>query len=575
MKKLLALMFVILICNNLQSSNKLVIDVNQVGYLKNLNKYGWIIGSCNTGLKWDIKQVETGNVVYSGIIKEHGTYDEASMDTVLRIDFSPFKEEGNYFIEIENLGKSFEFAISDSPYNKVFESVVKSYYYQRSGIELTPEYAGIWAKPASHTNDGYLYSGFENNKIIKGEFINCNGGWYDAGDFGKKIVPASIALYPFMKLAQFYPEIVKSANISIPNPNLTLPGLLAEAKWELDWFFAMQEINGGVHHLIVSPNFYMGPAQNDPQTRYIVTVSTTATSDFAAIMALASKVYRPYLPLFADSCLFAATKAWGYLERTPRIFPQGGYRDPEGINNTGAYIDYDDGMDERLWASAELYAATLNENYRRYFERNYTGNIKGAGNWYSTLNYAYYTWLEITSREPGNIISKEIREKVIAWANQIKERAKNKGFGSALEINDYMWGSNSTAANIGMEMLIIDKLFDTNKYENIALGQLNYLLGCNSLNLCFLSGFGTYGVRDPHQCINSYDNLTEAPPGFIPGGPNKNIDGDYLLSQYVKANKLPPAKCYLDKHGAYACNEVCVAYNSGMVFLSGFFYKIK
>jgi endoglucanase len=353
-----------------------------------------------------------------------------------------------------------------------------------------------------------------------------------------------------------------------------LPDILSEAKWELDWFFSMQEKDGGVHHLIVTPEFYMGPAQFDPQTRYLVTVSTAATADFAAIMALASKVYKPYLPTFADSCLAAAENAWSYLVKTPDIFPSRGYSDPPGINGTGAYGDTND-KDERLWASAELFAATKNETYRKYFENKYSDFFfTGAGSWSSVSNYAFYTWFEATSDEANNYITKTIKDAIIKWADNTAILSERNGFGVALNKNSYSWGSNSVVLNTGMEMLIINNLLHSQKYTNTAMDQLNYILGCNSLNFCFLSGFGSNGVKDPHQCINSYDDLAQAPPGFVPGGPNSYIDKwDIALYNYVTQNNLPPAQCYLDKHESFSSNEVCVVYNSGLVMLSGILYN--
>jgi endoglucanase len=575
MKQLILLILIFIHFNNVFSQSPFI-AVNQIGYLNNTTKNAWVCGLTNSGQKWTVKNKQSGAIVFTSTIKTPGSYDEACRQNVSMLDFSNVHEDGTYYIEVEGVGKSFPFEISNYCWNKVFKAGVKSYYYQRSGMELTTEYAGIWAKPASHTSDGYLYAGYKNAKIIKGDYRKCTGGWYDAGDFGKKIVPAAVALYPFLKLTEFYPEIVEGCHIEIPNKNKKLPDLLAEAKWELDWFFTMQENNGGVHHLIVTPEFYMGPAQNDPQIRYILTVSTAATADYAAIMAMASKVYRKYLPAYADSCLAAAEKAWGFLKITPDIYPVGGYTDPVGINGTGAYGDSND-KDERLWAAAELYATTTKTEYRQYFESNYSGfSISAASGWQSTANYAFYTWIQATAKEPANTISSSVKSRIFNWANSVESSSIKRGFGVSLDKKSYFWGSNSNVLNVGMEMLIVDRLFKTEKYSIVALNQLNYILGCNSLNLCFLSGYGTNGVKDPHQCINSYDNLDEAPPGFIPGGPNSYIDKwDMGLFNYVTKNNLPPAKCYLDQHASFSSNEVCVCYNSGLVFLSGFFYQLK
>jgi endoglucanase len=125
---------------------------------------------------------------------------------------------------------------------------------------------------------------------------------------------------------------------------------------------------------------------------------------------------------------------------------------------------------------------------------------------------------------------------------------------------------------MGMELLIINEILNTQKYTDAALQQLNYILGCNSLNLSFVCGYGAHAVKDPHQSINSYDTLSLAPPGFIPGGPNQYPE-DPFLRTLVSSHHPPPAKCYVDNHWSYASNEVCTCYNSGFIILAGFFFN--
>jgi endoglucanase len=457
-------------------------------------------------------------------------------------------------------------------YNEVWKAGIKAYYFQRSGMDLEPAYAGIWARKASHSKDAHLYAGYTKGKIIEGEYRNCIGGWYDAGDFGKKIVPASLALYAFLKLAELHPSKIKQVSIEIPNHIKGLPYILAEAKWELDWFFSMQEKNGSVHHLIVSPDFFFGPVQNDTYPRYVIGISSTATADFAASMAMAAKVYREYLPSYADSCLMAAELAWSYLEKNPAIFPSGGYQDPEGIHATGAYPDPKD-QDERLWAAAELFHTTGKKNYLKYFEEN-CGRfpLSSYAWWQDPHNYAIYSYLLTSYPGKNPSLVEKLKNGIRSHADRISSLAASHAYGVTLSADQYFWGSNSYALNMGMELLIMNEILNTQKYTEAALQQLNYILGCNSLNLSFVSGYGKNSVKDPHQSINSYNTFSQAPPGFIPGGPNRYPE-DPTLRKLINTSHPPPAKCYVDYHWAYACNEVCTCYNSGFIFLAGFFYN--
>ncbi len=548
------------------------IKVNQLGYLTNQHKYAWINDVRADTIFWHLRNSSDSSILYSAKTASSHKLDPATGEMVTRLDFRSFNKPGTYFIEVEKAGRSFSFPVSDNVYNKVWKAGIKSYYFQRSGMDLGVKYAGIWARKASHTKDALFYSGYSNGKIIEGEHHLSIGGWYDAGDFGKKIVPASLALFAFLKLAEMHPEKIKNAKIDIPNPWKGLPDMLAEAKWELDWFFTMQESSGAVHHLIVSPDFFIGPPQNDTFPRYITGVSSAATSDFAASMAMAAKVFRIYLPSYADSCLNAAEKAWRYLENNPAIFPSGGYHDPEGIHATGAYEDPND-KDERLWASAELYHVTGKKIYMEYFEKNCSHfSVSDYGWWFDPHNYAFYTWLLSPGPGKNQALVEDLKIKIRKHAEAISALSSSNAYGVALKPDQYIWGSNSYSLNIGMELLIINEIFKTDKYTDAALQQLNYILGCNSLNLSFVSNFGSNSVKDPHQSINSYDTISLSPPGFIPGGPNRFPQDPFLVA-LVSAHHPSPAKCYVDNHWSYASNEVCTCYNSGLIMLAGFFFK--
>ena len=138
-----------------------------------------------------------------------------------------------------------------------------------------------------------------------------------------------------------------------------MPDILNECLYELRWLMKMQMEDGSVRHKLTSmrhANFVM--PHEDKRQMILFPVSTMAVADFAAIMALASRVYRPYEEVFAQEVLQAAKKAWSWLENHPEFI---GFENPQGCN-TGDYADADD-KDERLWAASELYRACGDEKY--------------------------------------------------------------------------------------------------------------------------------------------------------------------------------------------------------------------
>jgi len=78
-------------------------------------------------------------------------------------------------------------------------------------------------------------------------------------------------------------------------------------------------------------------------------------------MAIAARVYKPFDAGFAGRCAKAARDAWAWAESNPAVL----YNNPAGVS-TGAYGD-SNCADEMLWASAELWRATGDAAYEKYF----------------------------------------------------------------------------------------------------------------------------------------------------------------------------------------------------------------
>jgi hypothetical protein len=88
--------------------------------------------------------------------------------------------------------------------------------------------------------------------------------------------------------------------------------------------------------------------EQDRETRYFIGKGSAAAFDFAAVCAVAGRVYRKTLPSFADSCVNAAKYAWEWGSR----YPDSLFKNPSDIF-TGEYGDKRT-SDEGFWAACEL-----------------------------------------------------------------------------------------------------------------------------------------------------------------------------------------------------------------------------
>src|SRR5205823_2120648 len=174
---------------------------------------------------------------------------------------------------------------------------IKGFYYQRTAIDLPVKYAGQWARPAGHPDTRVLiHPSAASADRPAGTVISSPKGWYDAGDYNKYIVNSGITMGTLLSLCEDFPDYIKKLNTNIPESTNNVPDVLDEVLWNLRWMLTMQDpADGGVYHKLTNASFD-GMVMPDKATkeRYVVAKSITATLDFAAVMAQASRVIKPY-----------------------------------------------------------------------------------------------------------------------------------------------------------------------------------------------------------------------------------------------------------------------------------------
>ena len=538
------------------------IFVNQVGYLSNLPKSFYTDENVDS---FYVVDNSTGVVYFSDALSLSINNDVSTGLTLYEGNFSSFDRPGSYFIRLSNGDSSFVFDISSIAFEDAYYKSLKGFYFQRCGEELTTEFAGAYHHPACHLNDGMLHS-------TTGEsgYLENKGGWHDAGDYGKYVVNAGITVGTLLMAYEYFPDKFNQDDLNIPESGNSIPDILDEVRFELEWLLKMQREDGGVYFKITRENFsgFVMP-QTDNATRYIYQISSTATGDFAAMMARASRLFKEYNPDFADTCLNAAVLAWSFLSDNSSIVPPGGFKNPDGTY-TGGYSDGDD-RDERLWSAAELFETTGDSVYNEYFKNNYSavGTIDATIWWGNVKDLALLTYLFSKQSTASQGIKNVLKSGLINSCNSIVSKSGTTGFGVTLNPSQYTWGCNSAVMNTGVLLLFGYEQSNDDDYYNAALKQLDYILGINANNKCYITGVGSNPVMHPHHRPSGADGVVDPVPGLVVGGPDKYLDDAVLQSHY--GNTTPAALCYIDNQNSYASNEIAINWNAPLVFLLGYF----
>jgi endoglucanase len=520
------------------------VKVNQLGYLPDDEKRVVVTSADDT--KFKIVKADTEETVYVG---EYGElkFDKAVQFQIKSGDFSDFTTPGTYKIISSPSGASYEFTIGDGIYDDVYKDLVLMLYKQRCGTELDESIAGAFAHSACHTGEAVVY-GSESSSTV-----DVSGGWHDAGDYGRYVVPGAKAVQDLMLAYEDYNYTAD--DIGIPESGNGVPDLLDEARYELEWMLKMQDgESGGVYHKVtcaVFPEIVMPEDETDQLI--LAPISYTATCDFAAVMSKASVIYAEYDGDFAESCLEAAKKAYEFAAANADMRA---YANPDEIS-TGSYSD-NTTKDETMWAAAELYLATGDDTYKSALEETMTGTLMAGLGWADIGGFALYDLAKSDAVDES--IKTAAKDRLIQAADEHIEACQKEVFGTGLG-DDYSWGSNMTVANNIQLLLMANRLSPNEDYIRYAKINRDYIFGINPVGYCYVTGYGSNSPEHTHHRPSQY--LGETMPGMLVGGANAGFNDPY--SKAVLTGSAA-GLAYVDNEQSYSCNEITIYWNSPLIY---------
>lgn len=540
-----------------------LIKINQLGFKPLSEKIAVVPAVPAT--TFSVINKSDSSVVLTGNLSAAATWSPAQ-ESVKLADFSSLQQIGSYELQVEGIGQSAEFSISNDVYNEVNAAAIKAFYFNRASTALLEEHAGVYKRAAGHPgNNVKIHESAATQARPAGTVVSAPKGWYDAGDYNLYVVNSGISTYTLLAAYESFSEYFQTKNLNIPESGDAVPDILNEVMWNLEWMIKMQDPNdGGVYHKLTSKTFnaFEMPAA-DLSERFMVGKSTAAALNFAATLAAASRIYADYESTFpgkSAEMLAAAKTAYQWAKANPSVV----YVQPNDVS-TGDYGD-SNLTDEFIWAAAELYIATQEATYYNDIGMNsltadvpWWGGVKTLG--LISLAHNLDNLSEAADKD-------SIKTKLDNLATNIANKRSASAYAVPLVADDFNWGSNSGALNNAMVLLEAYQLDKTKtQYLNVAQSLLDYVLGRNATDYSFVTGFGKKTPQDIHHRPSGADGIPGPIPGFLVGGPNVRQEDKNNCGTNVYPSNLP-AKSYLDHQCSYASNEITINWNAPLVYVS-------
>lgn len=556
--------------------------------------------------QYQVRKWSDDAVFFTGTITawNAGATDATSGDKAWWFDFSSVTTPGDYYVfDIGNNVGSFKFRIDDNVYNDLLKVSIRMYYYNRCNTPKEMPYA-----ESTKWIDGASFIGTRQDKnarsILNGVIGDAttekdlSGGWWDAGDYNKY---TTFARQPVHQLLTAYTENkhVWGDDYNIPESGNGIPDIIDEVKWELDFLKKMQLPDGSSILKVGNlSNDGAGtlPPSTDARFRYYYPGGcTSATIANASMFAHAAYVLKQFPSLAAYASDLEQRAINGFNNYRSIAVKQ------TNCDNQSASVfitagDADETLENQqqieLQTAIYLFAATGNTVYRDFVDLNYTSSPFINQFWWGPYNIDFGEALLFYASLPNATLSvaQNIKNKKATTTGmdfyRFNRGANKDPYRGFIEESMYHWGSNSIksqVANINYDMVTFAvDVANADEYKLKGEEILHYLHGVNPLNLCYLSNMYSYGGD---HCVNEFfhswfshgsawDNaltsLNGPPPGYLPGGPNKNYATDGAGTPVSPPANQPIQKSYLDWNtvwpdGSWSVTEPAIYYQAAYI----------
>jgi hypothetical protein len=524
------------LANDDRATLNLALKVNQVGYLPDAEKYGYLgmwmgdAGACDfaaAATAFEVRDAATHAVVHQGTptlrhragSKTETVYrQDLSHEDTWQLDLTPLRAPGEYYVAIPGMGRSFAFRVGDDIYAEPVRIAMNGVFHQRCGIELKAPHAtpGVY-RPACHRHNTE-YGTMSSDMLHAKELVNfatdgvkhdLHGGHHDAGDWN----PRSRLDYAeyLLLLYELNPKAFRDRQFSIPEAGNGLPDVLDEAWWSLDLWNRLQAKDGGVHAKVETAGDPLegDTPENDRLREFAFRQEPGASWRYAANATWASLIWRDLgRRKTADVLLRRAVRAWDWAEA-----------------NLAKFADFKGGangrcIDQATFAAAMLLRATGEARFDEAFRRHSVIAADPAKPVHEYEKHDQTFGSFFYARLPEGVGDPELKRALVVsferefdqW-RQAAETTNYRYMRSPYSPNT--WGTGGVPAWLMRPAMTMALTPDPDRRaaaRQWILFTNDFSLGCHPMNLVFTVGLGQRHVTGPWHILQA-----STPAGLIPG----------------------------------------------------------
>ncbi len=549
------------------------IKINQAGYLPDAGKKFAYIGAwipnygplaLTQATTFQVINAQTGAVALTGAVTlresnprfrpRPGTTDDPNTrplmhgENVYQMDLSGLTQQGNFFISVPGVGRSWTFRHHEDAYGEPFYISMRGMFHQRACMKYEMPWTP-WIRPKAHTNPVYESelinmgfgefnrpSNYNELEINAGSMDlthstpNVTGGWYDAADYDRNLKHYT-NIFDLLYAYELAPSKFSDNMLNIPESGNGIPDILDEAEYGMDVWTRSMNADGGVagwlettsHPTLTDTTFKWCFSR---RTRWSSLLYAAAAAQFAELVAPfdAAKSVR-YRDLALKAFSFGNNPANSVGYAVMHALSAGS----PGTPYTVPWTELDSYNDPYLFhAKLRLYYLTHDPSYLTNIEAHLA---HGATPWQwpntfkDCVPWFYYN---IAKRGAG-IFSPSL---INTWKAAFTGTADTLiGYQEGMSYRhtwpNYQdwamaWGE-SCMANRARTLFQAYTLTNDPKYRDAAICNMDYMFGSNPMGMSWTSGIGvTYPAVFQHE-VSQNDGIDDPVPGLtiygIDGGP--------------------------------------------------------